>query len=182
MAYNNPISKIERAIRQYLIQQGTTSVNDCFISNDSRIADILPNRKIQCSSFTPQRPMRPEGICHLQIQHHFAAAQQPGEPNPDAQRIGMDEYLGDTMDSMLCGDDQSLNVVADAITVAGRSLAVTDNTPQGNVIAQNNADMVNFRCDWIKQAHPFITRGNSGESTNWVEILNFDAFVSTAAI
>jgi len=187
MAFNNPASKFERAFRQFLIQQGAATEADCFIANDSRSRNILPNRTIIVVAFSPKNFFRSEGTCHVQIQHRFPALVQPGETNPDAQRIQMDAYLGDTIDSMVCGDGQSLELVADAITKAGRWLAQPDGTPEGAAIAQNNLDMANFRCDWIKQVQPFLTRGQSeiepgGDKTFWAEILNFSAFVSTASI
>jgi hypothetical protein len=94
----------------------------------------------------------------------------------------MDEMVGDTIDSFACGDRQSLNRVADAITAAGRDLATSDGSAQGDKDAADNADMENFRCDWIKFAHPMITRGRASEdSTNWVEVVNLTAFVSNAS-
>ena len=181
MAFNNPASKLERAVRAFLILQGKATQADCFISNDSRARLVIPNRTVQVVAFSPKYHFRTEGICHFQIVHHFPAIVQPqaegaapGVENYDSQRIGMDEYLGDTMDSLSFGDGQSLLLVANGITLAGRSLAMpVDQTQAAIQLAQNNADMVNFRCDWIKWATPELTRGRESENRrrdadNWI--------------
>ena len=94
----------------------------------------------------------------------------------------MDTFVGATADSMTVSDGNSLNVVADGITAAGRWLAQTDGTEAGDAIANDNADMANFRCDWIKMETPFLTRGKTDDKGDyWVEILNFSAFVRQAA-
>ena len=198
MAFNNPSSKFERAVRQYLIQQGKATSADTFISNDTSTRSVLPNRTVQVAAFNPKVFFRPEGTVHCQIQHHFPALQQPiptqpgqAQPpapgNPDLQRVNFDKYFGDTLDSMLWGDGQSFESLADAITAAGRGLAIDGSNGADPVQVQNaknNADMANFRCDWVAQAEPAITRGNSEGAdgkTFWVEIFNFKAFVSTAS-
>jgi hypothetical protein len=56
-----------------------------------------------------------------------------------------------------------------------------DQTQAAIQLAQNNADMVNFRCDWIKWATPELTRGRESDTTNWAELLHLAAFVSTAS-
>lgn len=180
MAYKNPASKLERAVQAFLILQTKADAGETFISNDSR-QRVIPNRTVIVTAFSPERPYRPEGTCYLQIQHHLPAAVQPNDGDVNIRRVEADEYLGATMDSMLNGDKQSLAAVADQITAAGRWLAQTDGTPEGDQVAADNADMVNFRCDWIKMATPFQTRGNNESGTNWVEILNFQAFVSDAS-
>ena len=188
--YVNKASQLERAVRAFLILQGKTSDSiafstngDIFIANDSRARSVLPNRTCACPTFSPTKSYRPEGVCQLQILHKFAAVVQPDQPDIDTQRRAADEYLGQTIDTMMIGaGEQGMVRLAAAITAAGQWLAVPDGTTPGDKIASNNADMKNFRCDWIKQSSPFVTRGNADDSTNWAEILNFDAFVSHASI
>lgn len=187
MAYNNPATKLERAVRAYLIAQGTATLADCFVAKDSRTR-VSPNRTIFCTDFTGKFPFSLEGTCQFQIQHHYEAFVQPDEPDINAQTVASDDYLGKTIDSMTQGDGQSFNLLANAITRAGRDLAV-DYSAAGDsaaVKAQNalsaaqNADMLNFRMDWIKMGTPFLIRGKSDDTDNWVEMLNFVAFVSNA--
>mgnify|MGYP006921323517 CR=1 FL=1 len=180
MAYNNPTSKLERAIRAYLIAQGKAEPENIYIANDSRTR-ALPARTVIAPAFNPRYGHSSEGECSLAIQHVFSAAIDTPETNFSTQRVLMDKMVGDTIDSFACGDRQSLNRVADAITAAGRALATSDGSEQGDIDAADNADMVNFRCDWIKFAHPMLTRGRASEDgTNWVEVVNLTAFVSNA--
>ena len=182
MAFNNPSSKLERAVWFYLILQGKGTTADTFLADYSGTRS-LPNRTILATSFSPHRPFRPEGEVRLQIQHHFPAAAQPGETE-SIQRVQKNVYLGETYDSMTVGDGQSLQITAEAITAAGRALAVDESGGSDPVLAQlaaDNPDMLEFRCDWIKQSNPFLVRGRpDGDASFWVEILNFEAFVSNA--
>lgn len=183
MAFNNPSSKLARAIRALLILQGKAESTDCYIYLNSS-ARTLPNRTILVPTFTPERPHRPEGICSVQIIHRHDGVLQSNEASDlEKRRVEMDAYLGDTLDSLMFGDGNSLNAVADAITQAGRWLAQTDNTPEGDKIAKDNADMVNFRCDWVKLGSPMISQGEADDNaTHWIQALHFTAFVSTATV
>lgn len=178
-----PASKLERAMRALLILQGKATWDDSFISNDSRDR-ILPNRTFIVRSFSRTRKWRPEGVCQMEIQHHFSAVAKPGkivtQPGVD-----MNAYLGDTADTLNLGgqgEATDMKALADAITRAGRWLATPD--PNGvagdasDLIVQANLDMENFRCDWVKISDPELTRGNDTSTTNWVEIIHLSAFVS----
>ena len=182
MAFNNPSSKLERAVCFSLILQGKGTTSDTYQADYSGTRS-LPNRTVMASSFSPQRPNRQEGVVHFQIQHHFPAAVQPGETE-SIQRVQKNAYLGETYDSMTVGDGNSFQITADAITAAGRALAVDESGGSDPVLAQlaaDNPDMLEFRCDWVKQSNPFLIRGRAdGDSSVWVEILNFEAFVTNA--
>ena len=74
-----------------------------------------------------------------------------------------------------------MKALADAITQAGRWLAIpdpNDTTGAAAAIVAANLDMANFRCDWVKFSTPLITRGNDTSTPNWVEIIHLSAFVS----
>lgn len=201
-AYVSLASKLQRAVRCLLILQGksmdavTFSANgDCFIAEDSRARKILPNRSILATSVNPlHKKERPEGVVTLQIQHKFEAVLQPDEQDDwEKRRLEMDQYFGATCDTMGIGDnnqDTGMNELAAAITAAGRWLATPDPNPPADPVAAaaeaklvaNNADMVNFRVDWIRRGTPFITRGEAeGHAALWVEIMHFEAGVSYAA-
>lgn len=184
----NPSSKLEKAVRALLILQGKATWGNSFISNDSRLR-VLPNRTLVVSSFQPEKPYRPEGRCFLEIQHHFPAIVQPnqqnaiGQPDENAQQKNLDIFFGDTMDTLNLGgiNDQDMTALANAITSAGRWLAVPDGTPEGNQIAADNAEMANFACKWVKFNSPMISRGNPGrDDVNWAEIIHLVAYVNFA--
>lgn len=188
-------SKLERAVRALLILQGKTvdsptflANGDCFVSNDSRTHEVLPNRTVAVDAANPERGYRPECRLHFMVQHNFQAALQPEVTNLEEQRVKADAYLAATCDTMCLGDtdDQAMTQLAAAITAAGQWLATPDPDPTDLASAQivaNNADMVNFRVDWIKRATPFHLRGKSpDDSTVWIERLNFEAGCSYATI
>jgi hypothetical protein len=181
MAFVNPSSKIERAVMAFLILQSRADPTATFISNDVRVRSF-PNRTILATGFNPSVPHRQDGVVYFGIQHHFSGAQDSSNPDVGALRKAMDDFVSATVDTMTISDGNSLSTVADGITRAGRWLAQTDGTDDGDAIAANNADMVDFRCDWIKMETPFLVRGKADEKGDyWVEILNFSAFVSQAS-
>ena len=180
MAAGNLASKLERAVWNYLLQQGKGTVENTYFG-DFNGERILPNRTIVATSFSPKKKFRPEGRCQLVIEHHFPAVSQ--DENFNTQRVQKNEFVGGTEESMTIGDGQSYNLTADYITLAGRALAVSDGSPEGDTLAADNADMVGFRCDWIEESDPFLTRGRPNiEGVYWIEIMNFTAFVSNATI
>lgn len=182
MGFISPCSKLERALRAFLILQGKATLESTFISNDAR-ERCLPNRTILASGFSPRVPHRQEGEVFFSVRHYFNVAPlAQGEPD-GAQRAAMDAFVGASADSLTISDGNSLQAVADGITAAGRWLAQPDGTPEGDAIAAKNADMANFRCDWVKLATPFLSRGGKEDDKQsiWVESLNFSAFVSQAA-
>ena len=187
--FTNPTCKLEKALRSLIVNQGKGTWDNSFVSNDSRPRVIIPNRTFIVSAFAPIRPYRPEGVCYLEIQHHFPSVVQPTEANALGQvdynlrQKQLDQFFGDTMDTLNLGgtDDQDMQPLATAITYAGRWLAIPDATPAGIQMAADNGEMANFRCDWVKFGAPAITRGNDKESTNWVEIVHLVAAVSHAS-
>jgi hypothetical protein len=183
--FTDPCSKLERAVRQLLILQGKAKDypdTDCYIGHYSQ-ERALPSRSVIVPGFNVERSYRPEGICHLQIEHAFQAALQPNQ-SPSEQRVGMDTWIGQTLDTLnLAGPDtdQNLSLLADAITAAGRWLAEpgTNPSPEDLKIVADNADMANFRCDWVKFNAPFIEKGHSPLTpTVWIVVVNLAAFVS----
>lgn len=185
MSYFVTPTKLERALRALFILQGKATWADSFISNDSTDRPV-PNRSFVVGSFTPTKPYRPEGVCELQIQHHFHAVAQPSVPSTQP-RVGLEDYIGDTLSTLNLGgqgEATDMNALADAITAAGRWLATNNpngNSPQEDEMVKANSDMVNFRCDWVKFSTPFITRGNDTSTSNWLEIVHITAFVSHAS-
>lgn len=174
-------NKFELAVRQYLILQGVAEEGEIFLSNDSSSA-TLPNRKVLVDSFAPERPHRLEGVVTFQIQHHFAGTVQPGSSDPLVQMEGMAEFKSETEKAFGFTDGDSLNTVADAITQAAHWMATPDASPEGIAFAEKYNFMRNFRCDWVKMSSPYLVRGQAHDSTNWVEVLNFSAFVSHAVL
>lgn len=173
-------------MRALLVLQGKTTWDDSFIANDSRTR-TLPNRTFVVTSFSPTRGWRPEGVCQMEIWHNFQATAQPDQSITEPS-VDLDAYLGATFDTLNLGgalNATNMGPLADAITAAGRWLAIPDPTDQTGTaakIAADNADMVNFRCDWVKMSTPSLTRGTDKATTNWSEIVHLSAFISHASI
>lgn len=184
--FSSPASKLERAVRALFVMQGVGTWQNTFIANES-ISRPLPNRTIVVRQYNPRRPYRPEGDCHFEIQHHFASVAQPGQTIV-TPRVQLDAFVGDTIDLLNLGggtDYTDLDILADAISVAGKWLTIpdpNDTTGKAAAIVAANTDMVNFRCDNVKYLNPFMTRGTDSDTTNWVEILHLSAFISHASI
>lgn len=181
MAFVNPCSKLERAVAAFLVLQGKADADATFISNDLRDR-TFPNKTVVASVFNPNLPHRQEGVVYFSIEHRFSVVQDPDRPDTGDLRAEIDAFVGGTGDTMTISDGNSLDAVADGITAAGRWLANTDGTAAGDAVASQNADMLNFRCDWVKMEMPFLNRGKSDKTGDfWSEIMNFSAFVSQAA-
>lgn len=148
---------------------------------DFNSAREAPNRTITGVQFNPVKPFRPEGIVLLRIVHVFPAIAQSGE-REGVRLAAKNDLVESTWLAMSMGDAQNYNLAADAITQAGRMLAVdasAGSDPKQVLAAEQNADMLAFRCDWIEQSSPFFRRGQN-EDNLWTEILEYRAFVSAA--
>jgi len=163
--YNILRSKLARAIVAYLIEQGAGTA-----------ADISPARSRQpkgypCTEVIPAIS-RPEVqfaavrriTVHISIKGTASKA-TPGE-GLDAARQAFDARCAATYDALLVGDGQSFQATADAITDAGRALAVADPT--------GNADLADFTVQaWYEQGEGEGTA--EAEGCDWEEVLMFDA-------
>lgn len=167
MAFHNPCSKLERAVRALLIQQGKAIEGEITTMNETQVK-VLPNRVVGGTSFSPERANRPEGAVRLQIDHHFSA-----EVDGVGFRAAIDLMLGETADTLGMGTSDIPYFVGEAITSAGRELSTIE----------GNEDMANFRCDWLRADSPMHTRGKPAESGApvWIESLHYIGFVSDAS-
>ena len=184
-------------MRSFLVNQGKGTWQNSFVTNDVRNR-VTPNRSIVSPAVRNVKPYRPEGVVVLDIQHHFPISDpnSPYGPQDPAQAL---EWIGETFDSLNCENPPSQNMgkLADALTNAGRWLAIqpdplppnptAQQTAQYNLdvqTANNNADMANFRVDWVRYADTQYTRGASAsakDSLIWVEIIHLEAYVSQSA-
>lgn len=187
MAYSNLSTQVERAVAAYLLLQGHGTPDKTFISLDTRIRTGR-SRTIVVSQFIPNNPFTAQGAFNFEIQHIWDAMDDAVQPQIQS-RAQMDAFIGETISAMFAQSDGNspLVVVADAITCAGRSLAVDPNNGANPVtaeIAANNQDMVNFRMDWLKAAPVFQTRGKTELVAGffWAEILHFQCYSSYATI
>lgn len=176
MAFNNSASKLERAVRAFLVLQGKCAWADCVTMNGTS-AKAFPNRVVGSLSFSPTRNYRPEGTIRVQVDHRFSVEVLDDE----SQRVALDAMVGDTQDTLGFGSGKDTSGVAAGITTAGRWLAANDGDGERAPKAVDNADMANFRCDDFVLDSPLHTRGKpDGDNVAWIESLHYVATVSTA--
>jgi hypothetical protein len=193
--YSNPADQVERAVQSLLVNMGLGTLDATYLFNDGRVRCQAQNRTLLAESVRGQRPYRPEWVVHLQIQHWFPGVQQVQPLQNDQgvdvspwtgnDRVNFNAFIGATVDLLGYDTDQAMTNVCANITAAGRWLAQTDGTPVGAQIAAANADMANFRVDWVKQGEPFITRGKPEghtDSNSWAEVVHFEVGGSYSAV
>ncbi len=179
--YNLLRSKLNRAIVAYLISVGAGSRNDTFAANVNRssIGQHKPgnNTTVQATLSKPEPYLTANRRITVHVRIRGSATQSPKEPNWEAARTTFDERVGAVYDALLQSDNaQNLRATAQAITAAGRALAVADDpsNPQSVQQAANNADMVDFTClGWYDMGEG---DGEPQQEANaWEEVLVFDA-------
>ncbi len=173
-------SKLDRAIVAYLQTQGVCdNISPANSSEDSE----YPNVTVWCHDGKPSAQYSGSYEFQVMIEMQGKATQQPvapgtDEPNPELQRVKLDELTDGVYEALMkeevTEDTQSLRATKDLITAAGRALAVADATPEGIQRAENNADMVDFTCQfWMESG---ITGGRPNvEGAAWKEVLQFTA-------
>src|ERR1035437_7013043 len=168
--------KLERAVQNLLLLSGVG--NQIYTSGYSG-ERVLPNITVYAPTISNIKPWRLEGVCHLQILHNFQALVQPNE-DINQRKIEREKAVGLTISVLSKGDNQSLQALADDITNAGRDLAILNTNLTGDaanadaLMAGQNADMLNFRCDEILFGDPFLERGPSkADAAIWAIDLNY---------
>lgn len=182
----------------YLVNQGKGTWDNTYVSNDIRDRNT-PLRSMISPIVKSTKPYRPEGVVVLEIQHHFPIS-DPNNPYGPLDPQQAKEWIGETFDSINCENPPSQNMgkLADGLTAAGRWLAIPPaaqvaNPTQAQItqyaldIAQAaaNADMANFRVDWVMYSNPIYTRGRVEKTDGglfWAEIIHLEAFVSQSAL
>jgi len=168
-AIPNNATQTERALRALFIANAAGTADDIFISNDWRdrpgtLTDIIAQSSRHATENSGDE------IWTVAIQNKFPAAPQPGEENPEALRVAIDERVGLQMAALAQSDDnQTLKFTTTAISAAGRALT----TAGSDMDQANNADMADFTCLFIRYLG--ATRGRSDEdSATWVEVRNYE--------
>ena len=188
----NPADQFERAVRALLIVQNkaiwpdaTTNPKNlapCVTSLDE--TELSMNHiEVTASSVNLTRPYNSEGEISLAIQCFYTSVLQDGEVVGTQKKAFMDMVAG-VMTTLNCANQDALLALAAQITVCGRWLAAPGANPTSYdlQIANQNADMVNFRCDWVKFGTPWLTRGNpKREKVAWAEVIHIIGQVSQAS-
>lgn len=172
-------SKLDRAIVAYLQDRG---VSENIYPANCSIERQTKNVTVWSHNGTPSEQFSGSYSFQVMIEIENSATQQPNEPNPEKQRAELDELTEDTHDALMqTEDNENLKATAEAITLAGRELAVTDGTPEGDKRAENNADMAEFTCQWWEESG--LTGGRPNvEGGAFKEVLMFRAIAAGRVI
>ena len=151
-------SQIERAVIAYLKESfdlpgsfdaANIARPNFYFSNDGNdrqapLIDVLADSSSEVPTFSNDEDY------NVRIKAEWPAGNQPGQTNPGWNWVQINNFIGvpvAAMSQTTTGQDRQ--ATADAITAAGRALAVDASGGADPVKARdaaNNADMVNFTC------------------------------------
>lgn len=166
-------SMLERAIAAYLIDSGCGSDEDVlagFGVTEKKYPCII----VQASDSQNDRQTGNEAF-EVQLICKQSATVKAGETNPIAKRVALEQKIGLAHAAMVATDTlgQDIKTAWDAITAAGRALAVSD--------PDNNADMAEFAVlgmNYSGSSRP----APDAESNSWQEIRHFVVLACARAI
>ena len=176
-------SQIERAILAYLqsVMEGAdAAATGFYFSNDWRtrsapLIDVLAHKSTETTPHT-----RNESFA-VRIEVKWPGNNIAGETNPDTNWVAINNLVGTVMAAMseanANGDTDTVPATTSAlITAAGRALAVDQSSGADPALVQaalNNADMLNFTCDYIEFKGSQRAE-SSGDSFIIKEVRNFE--------
>lgn len=127
LPYHNLRSKLNRAIRQWLISQGCGQSDDihCGFTVATR---EFPNTTVKAAIGSPETPFSGNYRVRVMItvKGHAEKSKSNAATDPELARVLFDERLAKTFDALMQTDDnQTLQFTAKSITSAGRGLVPT---------------------------------------------------------
>lgn len=146
---------------------------------NSRKAKGYPNTTIHATLSKPEVALT--GLRRIRVHVSVkgsAVKKVKGEPD-EAARMRFDQRVGETCDALMQSDDgETLRATAEAITAAGRALAVpADDSAFAAAFAAANADMAEFTCQGWYDAEEGDGAADE-EGCAWEEVLVFEALCS----
>ena len=166
-------SKINRAVRAHLIAQGVGTVLDTF-SAPTADDRILPNTTILTGELSEETKYTGNWRGLVMVSLRDEAAIQPGEINPNLSWVAANTRLTNISNVLReTGTNGLLTYTALALTAAGRAMAVSDGSAEGDLLALDNADMADFTCFWFS-ATDLRPPTRNEEGTFWESELAFD--------
>lgn len=172
--FNRLRSKLNRAICAYLIQERAGTSEDTFPEN-SQEARTYPVTTVRAGIATPAVPLTAIRDVTVHITIKGSAASNPSNPGDTTTALWkFEQRLAGTNDLLNQSDDgRTLKATADAITLAGRALAVSDPV--------FNADMAEFTLQlWEPRGEGDAEPDQEGMA--WQEILIFRAICSPSNV
>jgi hypothetical protein len=163
-------SQLDRAIVAYLISSGIAATGfpgdeTCILPGFTWRETAYPNLKVHSMRSQHDPPMSGIQNYDVQLRATQTAITDANKTNQEGQRVVLDSVIGQALYWMLkTSNNNDLDLTAANITTAGRALAVSDPT--------NNGDMANFTCQHVHYMGD--TRGDPNEDgAAWVEVRTF---------
>lgn len=142
-------SKICRAVKALLLAEGAGSAGDTFVQfcSDPR---TFPNTTIECPE--GEELVKYSGIwkfTNVRVTMRDAATVQPTETNQNAAWIAATERYNRIHTALSrVGDNGEFTFLPALLTEAGRALADSDGSEDGDQQQEDNADMATFTITW----------------------------------
>jgi hypothetical protein len=156
MDLTNLPSKLSRAIRFYLIQNGVGDPAHVFHMFDNRLRDlsVLPITIVTVGKGDPDAPFTGDNQYTVFVTTKFIELAQQTDTNSESYRVTFDAAVGAArMPLMQSDDNQTLKATYKAINAAAAMMPVTPPNPTADQIqfAANNADMADFTImQWLE--------------------------------
>lgn len=172
---------LDRAIKAFLISMGCGGAENINVAY-SQATNEYPNAVIKSFQSTHAPENTGIEVYQVQIQAKQSAVTAVNEPNPEGSRVILDNFIGQILASMMqSSDGYTFDYTAGLITAAGQALAVSDGSPQGDLSAQNNADMAEFTLDHLY--YKGASRGQpDDDAAAWVEVRNFECHAYASSV
>jgi hypothetical protein len=159
-------SKIVRAIRWYLVQGGVSTPERVYHTFDwrDRKFDGQPIVDVQMMPVGPDVKFTGDEEFLVEIQVKVQILPQPGAPNPEQPRIDFDAVVGEIRQLMMLSDQPGSNLIATLKLINAAAYTMSsalDNSPEGILFAESNADMNDFTI--IKLTNEIYGRAKSEE-------------------
>lgn len=174
-------SKIARAVRAHLISEGVGTAADVFCEMST--ADrTLPSTTIVTGDGQEYPFATGNWRFTVSIVLRDTAVQDPDETNTNVSWTDANTRYSAIRDALTqIGGSQPLLYTAQTITTAGQALATSDGSDEGDLRAEDNADMAAFTCMWWKEIG--LSAPTASETgTHWESELQFDCMACNSAL
>lgn len=149
--YLNLDEKLTRSIAAYLRSVGLGNTENIVsqVTNQARTVSAEGLTTVTCGDPQPADGQPGNFWFDVMVELKFPSVQDPNDSNPRTQEVAARQRQAAINDQLNLSDDEhTLHYTAIQIHTAGRALAVSDGTAEGDTFAAENADMVDFTVIW----------------------------------
>lgn len=172
--YNNPGSKLDRAVAAYLVSAGAGTSDEVYTSADSRERQ-RPSVTVSSLRGQEEFPFSVNWVIELQVKITAPAAMQSGDTNFEKYRKLFDARVATTYDALHQNADGEDGYEQTARNITNAALLLASNNPT------DHADLADFSCLFFQDMG--FERGEpNDQSAAFIEILKFKVTVATVFI